>query len=127
MSAQPQLVGCDELRAWLQAQGFRVWRNYMSTQHNACNWYAAKRSAIPARECECNEDKPAQIVVYPHDFEIHGRRHQSNEVEITGEAADTWFNLKAYGIKDDELKARLPEIEAMLVSAWNALLPPPAP
>jgi hypothetical protein len=47
----------------------------------------------------------------------------SVELRITAEAGGVWWDLKAYSLKPEELKERLPEIERMLVSAWNGLLP----
>jgi hypothetical protein len=121
----PVYIGCDELRAWLIADGFRVADDVFS-RDNGCNWYAYRRSAIPARECECNDGKPMQIVVRPFRFEhaqAVGGAWESAEVDVTGEAGDVWYALKGYGLKPTDLMARLPEIEAALIAAWNALRP----
>jgi hypothetical protein len=121
----PAYVGCDELRAWLIANGFRVADDVFS-RDNGCNWYAYRRSAIPARECECNDGKPMQIVVRPFRLEhaqAVGGAWESAEVDVTGEAGDVWYALKGYGLKPADLMARLPEIEAALIAAWNALRP----
>ena len=119
------LIGCDELRGWLIAQGFQVAHDSLS-RDNECNWYAYKRSQIPARECECNEGKPMQLVVRPHKFS-HPRAPsgawESAEVDVTGEAGGMWFKLQAYSLKHDELRARLGEVESNLIAAWNALRP----
>jgi len=117
--------GLDDLREWLKSQGFRVSQD-MLPRDNDCNWYAYRRSEIPARECECNEGKPMQIVVRPHLF-----RHasaptpsgawESCEVDVTGEANGIWWKLQAYSLKPEELRERLGDIEAALVAAWNAI------
>lgn len=57
MNATQELYGCDELREWLTAQGFRVAHDDLN-RDNECNWYAYRRIALPARECECNTGKP---------------------------------------------------------------------
>lgn len=124
--AQAPLVGCDDLRHWLIAQGFRVAHDSLSREGNACNWYAYRRSAIPARECECNDGKPMQLVVHPWRFEhcgAPGGAWESAEVDVTGEAGGVWFKLQAYSLKHDELRERLGEIESSLIAAWNTLRP----
>ena len=125
---QAAYYGLDSLREWLLEHGFRVSQDYMQRE-NGCNWYAYRRSELPARECECNDGKPMQIVVRPHLF-----RHasaptpsgawESCEVDVTGEANGMWFRLMAYSLKPEELRERLPEIEAALIAAWNALKEP---
>ena len=117
-----QLNGCDELREWLIAQGFRVALDGLSPRGSECNWYAYRRSDIPARECECNDGKPMQIVIRPHKFQYpSGDTRESVEVDVTGEAGGIWFKLSAYSLTTDELRGRMPEIEAGLIAAWNAL------
>lgn len=122
----PLFVGCDELRAWLLEQGFRVALDGLSRDGNGCNWYAYRRSAIPARECECNDGKQMQIVVRPWSIahrNAPGGVHESVEVEVTGEAGSHWYKLQCYSLKSNELAGRLHEIEAALMAAWNALRP----
>lgn len=124
------LFGCDELREWLTSQGFRAAEDGLRHDGNQCNWYAYKRSAIPARECECNDGKPMQIVVKPHRFLHHsapGGAWESVEVDVTGEVGGLWFKLQAYSVTQDELRERLGEIERNLIAAWNALQAGPTP
>ena len=119
------LIGCDRLREWLIAQGFRVVRDSQS-RDTGCNWYAYRRSAFQARECECNDGKPMQIVVRPFWLEhasAPGGAWESAQVDVTGEAGSHWYNLTCYSLKHDELMGRLHEIEAALIAAWNALRP----
>ena len=101
----------------------------MTRLDNGCNWYAYRRSTLPARECECNEGKPAQIVVRPHLFlrasaPTPSGAWESVEVDVTGEASGLWWKLQAYSLKPEELRDRLPDIEAALIAAWNALKEP---
>jgi hypothetical protein len=120
-----QLTGCDELREWLIAQGFRVSRDGFG-RDNECNWYAYRRSELQARECECNDGKRMQIVVRPHKFthpKVPGGSWESAAVDVTGEAGGAWFKLEAYSLKHDELRERLGDIERSLIAAWNALVP----
>ena len=119
------LIGCDGLREWLVSQGFRVAYDSIG-RDNGCNWYAYRRSAIQARECECNDGKPMQIVVRPFRLEhanAPGGVWESVEVDVTGEAGSHWYKLTCYSLKHDELMGRLHEIEAALIAAWNALRP----
>lgn len=122
--AQPN-IGCDKLREWLVAQGFRV-APYSLRRDNGCNWYAYRRSAIPARECEHNSGKDMQLVVRPfrlEDASAPGGVWESAEVDVTGEAGGHWYNIKCYSLTHDDLKGSLHEIEAALMAAWNALAP----
>ena len=119
------LIGCEGLREWLIAQGFRVAPDSLS-RDNGCNWYAYRRSAIQARECECNDGKPMQILVRPFRLEhasAPGGVWESVEVDVTGEAGSHWYKLTCYSLKHDELMGHLHEIEAALIAAWNALRP----
>jgi hypothetical protein len=119
-------TGCDEMRNWLAAQGFRLAKDGLQGDLNECNWYAYRRSAIQARECECNDGKPMQIVVRPYKLvhqSIPGGVSESAEVDVTGEAGGVWFKLSAYGLKTNELKERLGDVEAGLIAAWNAIVP----
>ncbi len=120
--------GLDDLREWLESQGFRVSQDYMQRE-NGCNWYAYRRSTLPARECECNDGTPMQIVVRPHLFKhasapTPSGAWESVEVDVTGEASGLWWKLQAYSLKPEELRDRLPDIEAALIAAWNALKEP---
>lgn len=108
------------LREWLAANGFRVEANPLRDPSNECAWYAFKRTSHPSRECECNDGKPAQIVVTPHAFTMRDRPHESVEVEVCGQYG-CWWRLTAYSISPAELPAHLPSIEASLIAAWNAL------
>lgn len=123
---QIHLVGCDALRAWLIAQGFRVALDSLSRDGNQCNWYAYRPSTIPARECECNDGKSMKIVVHPWRIErpdVPVGALESAEVSVTGEAGGAWYRLQCYSLSHADLMARLPEVEAALIAAWNALRP----
>lgn len=114
--------GLDELRQWLIERGFSI-APAVTDFANLCDWYAYRRSALEARECEHNDGKPMQIIVRPYRFEIYADIRESAEVSVTGETAGVWFNLKAYSLKPDELMERFDRIEASLIAAWNALAP----
>lgn len=121
-----KLTGLDALREWLSGQGFKAVRNHLRPEQTGCNWYAYRQSALPARQCECNECKAMQIVVRPFSFERQdesGGFWESAEVDVTGEAGGHWYKLQCYSLTPDELMANLPKIEAALISAWNALMP----
>lgn len=123
-TVRQQLCGLDELREWLEAQGFRTAVDSLGGRDNECNWYAYRRSELPARECECNEGKPMQLVVRPFKYaRPTAPAWESAEVDVSGEAGGVWFKLKAYSLPLGELRSRLPEIEARLIAAWNSLLP----
>jgi len=114
------------LKAGLESIGFTTEKNPLNPQGNLIDWYAYRRSDHPARRCECNRDKAGmQIVIYPFAYHFpydkEGLR-SSVSVEICGEAGGVWWELQAYAIPLEELLDRLPEVEASLVRAWNALV-----
>lgn len=111
----------ESLRAWLESDGFKFSPNPFGSEHNECTWYAYRYSALPARRCECNDDKPAQIVARPTFASFGSNRMESVEVDVCGEAGGLWYDLKAYSISPAELPTKLPLIEASLIRAWNAL------
>ena len=124
--ATEKFTGCDDTRNWLVEKGFRLAKNGLRGDMNECNWYAYRRSAIQARECECNDGKPMQIVVRPYKLvhqSIPSGISESATVDVTGEAGGVWFTLSAYSLKPDELKERLGDVEAGLIAAWNAIIP----
>jgi hypothetical protein len=113
--------GLDDLRDTLQSNGWKLAEKQYGRGGNGCNWYAYRRTALPAAECECNEGKPMQIVIEPYTLEMQNQLHSSTEVKVTGEAGGQWFDLKAYSIQADELPQQLASVEAALIGAWNAL------
>ena len=119
---RPVMWGCNDLREWLISQGFKCSVDSLQ-RDNGCNWYAYRRSAYPARECECNEGKAIQIVIRPFAYSDDTQRWESAEVDVTGEVRGLWFKLSAYSVQHNELKARLQEIEIRLLDSWNALAP----
>lgn len=116
------LIGCDELRAWLIGQGFRVARDDLS-RNNECNWYAYRQSAIPSRECEENKGKQMQVVVSPFRLAQSSGVWESAEMDVTGEAGGNWYKIQCYSLTHADLMARLDDIESALIAAWNALEP----
>lgn len=114
-------MSLDNLKKWLESEGFKTANNPMRDIHNRCHWYAYRRSRLEARECETNEGKGCQIVIYPHSAQFGGRCHESVEIEVCGEAGSIWWKLQAYSIRPDELRDKLPEVEASLIAAWNSL------
>lgn len=110
-----------ELKEALTKIGFRTANMGPLDRGNLCDWYAYRASKLPARECETNEGKPAQIVIKPAFIRLPGLDYKNCEIELTGEVDEVWFKLMAYSIPYDEVVERLPKIEASLVRAWNAL------
>ena len=110
-------TGCDQLRTDLENRGFTTEKDRLSTRHNQCNWTAYRRTKLPARGHECDQNKSPQIAVRPF---IHNKLENA-EVDLTGETNGRWYKLLCYSLSPEQLIAQLPEIEAELVAAWNAL------
>ena len=109
--------GLDNLRKWLAKNGFTICENTGRSDYNEAEWHAY-RSLPSARECETNGPK---IALWVKPYVSSAINYEHCEVDITGEAAGLWFNLRVYRAKPDEVMSRLPEIETKLVAAWNAL------
>lgn len=114
-------TGLDGFRKWLITQGYTIYGNGFKSASNGCDWYAAKKTKLAARECECNDGKAMQIVVYPHVYELSGIKRESCEIDVTGGESSIWFKLQAYSVTPAEFKSRQHLIEAKLIAAWNAL------
>lgn len=112
--------GCDPLREWLEANGFKVTIDGLRT-YEQCNWYAWRKTKIAAPECETNEGKGTQIVVRPHVFSRGEEDWESAEINITGEAGGIWYTLQAYSLNPADVMEKLDTIEKSLVAAWTAV------
>lgn len=108
------------LKDWLDEQGFSFGKQVGRSQMNECEWYAWRRTKLEARECETNDSK-IQLVIWPYQYKYDGNTHESVEVEVTGEAGEVWYQLKAYSMKPADLSERLDSVETALIGAWNAL------
>lgn len=113
-------MSLDDLREWLQGQGFKIEHDALRSRENRCDWYAWRRSSLPARECECNDGK---IVLRPHSLSLSDRLIESVDVELCGQYG-SWWNLKAYSMMPADIPRNLASIERSLVRAWNALATP---
>ena len=111
--------GLDNLRKWLAKNGFTICENTGRSYYNEADWHAYRRLSS-ARECEMNGPK---IALWIKPYVSSAINYENCEADITGESAGLWFNLRVYMAKPDEIMERLPEIEAKLVAAWNALMP----
>ena len=111
--------GLDHLQEWLINDGFTICENAGRSDYNEADWHAYRR--LPsARECEQNG---SNIALWVKPYVSSAINYEHCEVDITGESAGIWFNLRAYMAKPDEIMSRLPEIETKLAAAWNALMP----
>lgn len=115
-------MSLDEFKEALETAGYRTSDNPMASRMNECQWIAYRRSNLEARSCECNDDKPGmQLVVEPSQYSINGTVHRGVEVELRGEAAETWWTLKAYALKPETFFEQIDGVERRLIAAWNAL------
>lgn len=112
--------GLNDFREWLQAEEYTICKSSFQNQINQCDWYAAKRTKIPVRDCETNDHK-VQIVVYPYFYEINGKKLASCEIDVTGEYDGDWFQLKAYSVNSEKFQSKHELIESRLINAWNNL------
>lgn len=48
---ETELTGLDDLRDWLDSQGFRAYKDGLNARENLCNWYACRKVKADCREC----------------------------------------------------------------------------
>jgi hypothetical protein len=113
--------GMGSLQEWLVADGYRLTQNVFNKELNQCDWYAHRRVRHPAVFCEFNDERDLQVVVNPFCFHSRSIDHESVEMEVTGEAGGQWYQLKAYGIRQDDFEDKVHQAELSLVQAWNNL------
>ena len=118
------IYGLDDLREWLKSNSFRISRD-SSRNESGVNWYAYRPTRWPGRECECNEGKACQLVVWPHDMRFGGHRISGVELEVSGEALGIWWKFRGYSISVEDLPQKIDTVEHGLVAAWNAIAAPP--
>lgn len=110
-------MNLQDLKAWLEGQGFKTSRQSMSS--TGVDWYAWRKTEAEPH-CATN-DKPPQIVITPYAFYQAPNTWESVEVDLTADSGHGWFRLKAYSIKLDELPDNLADIESRLIAAWRGL------
>ena len=110
-----------ELHDWLASNGWHIAPNSLASEWNAARWHAWRSLKVPANDCACN-DKPPCLVLYPHTRAVSSSAMvgDSAELDVTGEASGMWLKLRAYSLSPAEARDRMPQIERMLVAAWNA-------
>ncbi len=109
----------EELRLWLEAQGFTIHKNHFSDKLNLCNWLASRKIRATIRDCESNPKKLC-LIIHPFSTNLHGSCHVV-EIEITGEYDSNWFKLQCYSLSPIEVVKNLETIEGRLISAWNCI------
>ena len=106
----------DYLEKLVKSYGFKI-AHHNSLDGNLCTWYAYRPTELPARRCECNEDKPLQIVIEPWKY----NSRVSVSVSLTGKVNEIWVDLRVYSLSVNELERRFTAIECMLVESWNVM------
>lgn len=109
----------EELKAWCESVGYKIYPDHLTSKENMCKWVACKR-LTGARECETNKHK-IQLVISPYMYFHNDANHLGCSVDITGERGGHWYKLQAYSLAATELKDSLNTIEQRLIDAWNAL------
>lgn len=110
-TSTPAWYGQDALRDALVRDGFRL--GLVLGFNNACNWRAYKRPSLPASPVAEALTKYLEVAINPYANVI--------EVDLTGEIAGVRHRVMACGLSPDGLTEALPQIEARLMQAWNAL------
>lgn len=117
-----RLVGCDDLRAWLQAQGFACAPNPVPDRDNLVNWYAFRRHAVTARRPGAVTNQAEQTIhVRPHKLQLGDRVLEIADVVVVAQIEDVSYELKAYSLGIDQTKQSLNGVSASLLAAWSAL------
>ena len=114
-------IDITQLRADLDAAGWRFGRNANYPQTNECTWYAwLPHRPMDWPDCECNH-KPPALSLHPFLFTLNGRTHASAEFQMTGQMHNRWHTLKMYSVGLEEAMQAIPEALAYLGAAWKAI------
>ena len=119
-----KLHGEEGLMNWLLGNGFKLEREAAIGSLNECNWYAWRRSELPARKCEINDGEGMVIVVTAYKARVGSVGFRSVSISVTGVFDGTSREIEAYGIEPESVPAKLADVESSLISAWNALNTP---
>lgn len=108
----------NALRKWLATRGWR----FGPTPHTGSNevdWFAYRFTDLPAPSCDTNGR--IQVAVTPYALTVRDLRVESVEVEVVAERGGTWWKLKAYGVRPQDVPEQLDAIERRLIAAWSAI------
>lgn len=113
----------EKLRADLARAGWRIGRNSLSDNRNLVDWYAwhPKR---PDDWPNCQYiNKPPSLCIYPYAFNLpqQEKTFANVEVEVCGELAGRWYQLRSYSITAGEAMEALPRVIESLGAAWKAI------
>lgn len=114
-------MNSEQLRAAMEAAGWRTERNPMRDDYNQCDWYAWLPKRPPEwPDCECN-DKPPSLTLWPSFLRLpDGRAMSGVEFELTGETGGRWLKLRMYSVKPEEALPAVEEAKSLLGAAWIA-------
>ncbi|MCB1716568.1 MAG: hypothetical protein KDK05_15690 [Candidatus Competibacteraceae bacterium] len=109
----------NDLKQWLEQNGFRFLKNNVKRPGNIQDWVATK-SVPQARPCEVNGARA--LTVRPHQWIFSGQITKAfADVVIAGYVNGIWYELASSGAAPNEIMQRWPEIERNLVAAWQAI------
>ena len=113
----------EKLRADLALAGWRIERNSLNDNLNLVDWYAwhpKRPGGWP--NCQRN-NKPPLLCIYPYAVNLpqQEKTFANVEVEVCGELAGRWYQLRAYSITAGEAMEALPSITVSLGAAWKAI------
>lgn len=104
------LVGCDDLRTWLQSQGFTCERQPVPDRDNLANWYAYRVWNSPSTPQHTVQVRPFKLQLGPRQLEMA-------DVAVVREVDGVAYELKAYSLGFDVLREKLDCIAQRLVEA----------
>lgn len=114
------LVGCDDLRTWLQSQGFTCDRQPVPDRDNLANWYAFRTWWSPSTPQHT-------LQVRPFKLQLGSRQLEMADVAIVREIDGVAYELKAYSLGFDTLREKLDDIAQRLVRACWMIESPSSP
>jgi hypothetical protein len=105
----------------LDANGWKLSEGVFKLNSADAMWYRKFRDVEP--RCYGNDHSGVQIVINGYDQRKYGPEHQywSFQIDLTAEPDDgEWVCLKAYGINECDLIAKLDAQCEKLIRAWKA-------
>jgi hypothetical protein len=73
--------------------------------------------------CECNDRLHINIFCHPKDNILHlvPNANDSYEMQIVAENKSVWYDLKAYGLSEDDISENIETLENNLIKMFNSL------
>ncbi|HEX2882781.1 MAG TPA: hypothetical protein VHO25_24850 [Polyangiaceae bacterium] len=112
-------IAPDQLRAALQADGWRIEKHGYEWKKTGVDWWAWKVfDGFP--DCTSNE-KPPHVAIIPWVLTSQDHKFSSVQIQVSGEVGgNQWVQFQAYSISMGQAQTVLPRTVDTPRAAWSA-------